>query len=344
MQKHQNIGIIAITLQGNELALKISEELANTSCYTLAKWNDNRFIALPSKLSEYCSTLFEKHDALIFIMATGIVVRSIASCIQNKVNDPAVLVIDDRGNHVISLLSGHLGGANSLTIEVAKFINANPVITTASDVNNLPSVDMLAQEFGLKIASMHDAKVITAMLVNGQNIALDDSEDCIPKDRIPRSQQKVEGKLVVSHKKHLTETVPFVQLIPQNTILGIGCKRNTEPQKLIDFIKQKCDELNIHPKSIAKIVSIDVKADEKAILDAASHLNCSLQFYPAEQLAEVDHLFEGSEFVKQQVGVASVSTSAAFIAANKKGDFILKKCKKDGMTLSILLKTNKEND
>lgn len=344
MQQHKNIGIVSITLQGNELALAIAKQLDNSRCYTLAKWNDNRFNTIPSKLADFCPSLFAEHDALIFIMASGIVVRSIAACIKDKLSDPAILVIDDKGLNVISLLSGHLGGANALTHKIAQLINANAVITTASDVNNLPSVDMLAQQFGLKIESMSDAKNITAMLVNGKRVTLTDSEGYVSTNLMPNSQTKVEGEIIVSHNRQLQSRYPFVQLIPQNIILGIGCKRNTDSQKLINFIEEKCRELNIHSKSIRLIASIDIKADEKAIIDAATHLNCTLQFYSAKQLSEVDHLFDGSEFVRQQVGVGSVSTSAAYYAAKKDGEFILKKCKKDGMTLSILQQKNIQND
>ncbi len=139
------IGIVSISIQGNELALKIASQVDKATCYTLPKWNNPKFKQIKGKLSEFCEELFFEYEALIFIMATGIVVRCIAPLIKDKEKDPAVIVIDDAGKNVISLLSGHLGGANELCIQIAKSISANPVITTASDVNQLPSVDMMAK-------------------------------------------------------------------------------------------------------------------------------------------------------------------------------------------------------
>ncbi len=293
------------------------------------------FLPIEGKLGDFCETLFNKYDALVFIMASGIVVRSIAPWIKSKTSDPAVVVIDDRGQHVISLLSGHLGGANALTLKIAATINTHPVITTASDVNNLPSVDMLAKEHGLIIDSMKDATTITAMIVNGENVVLEDPYHILKNDILPIKQGDKSGSVIVSNHLLINTKKPFVKLIPQNIILGIGCKKDTGSLSLWEFIIENLKELNIDLQSIKAIASIDVKSDEKAILDAALRLECNTTFFAAEQLQEVDHLFEGSAFVKSTVGVASVSTTAAYTSGNKNGRFLLEKKKRDGMTLSV---------
>ena len=330
-----NTAIISISKQGNLLASRIGNQLDHSACYTLAKWEQEGFLPIEGKLGDFCETLFKKYDALVFIMASGIVVRSIAPWIKSKTSDPAVVVIDDRGQHVISLLSGHLGGANALTLKIAAAINAHPVITTASDVNNLPSVDMLAKEHGLIIDSMKDATTITAMIVNGENVVLEDPYHIIQNDILPIKQGDKSGSVIVSNHLLINTDKPFVKLIPQNIILGIGCKKDTGSLSLWEFIIDNLKELNIDLQSIKAIASIDVKSDEKAILDAALRLECNTTFYAAEQLQEVDHLFEGSDFVKSTVGVASVSTTAAYTAGNKNGRFLLEKKKRDGMTLSV---------
>ncbi len=328
-------GIISLSKQGNALAAKLSGLLTNTTCYTLPKWNLQGFSTIQGKLKEFCGELFQKYDSLIFIMATGIVVRSIAPWLKDKTSDPAVVVIDDKGRNVISLLSGHLGGANALSTTIAGLISANPVITTASDVNKLPSVDMMAKSKSLVIGSMEDAKKITAMIVNNENVELEDDFGIFSSSIMPVPEGYCLGKVIVTNKKNIQEDKPFVKLIPRNIILGTGCKMNTDPQKLIGFIRDTLDRFNIDRRSLKALASISVKEHEKAILDAAEELNCPVQFFSPETLQKVDNLFEGSPFVRATVGVASVSTTAAYIAGKEAGKFIVKKETRDGMTLSV---------
>ena len=329
------IAIISISKQGNALAARLAEELNGATSFTLRKWEQKGFETIQGTLKSFCGELFQRYDFLVFIMASGIVVRSIAPWVKDKTSDPAVLVIDDNGNNVISLLSGHLGGANALTVEIAEKINAHPVITTASDVNGLSSVDMIAKQHNLVIDSMEDAKIVTAMLVNGEEVGLIDESGVLTKDYGLYPKGKVAGKIIISNKSQIDEELPFAQLLPKSIILGMGCKRDTNPEKLFAFITDTCTKFNIDMRSITTIASIDVKADEQAILKAAEKLNCELRFYNTETLQTVDHLFEGSEFVRKTVGVASVSTTAAFVAGNRKGNFIVKKEIRDGMTISI---------
>ena len=329
------IGIISLSKQGNALAAKISGLIGNATCYTLPKWNLQGFSVIKGKLKEFCGEAFQKHDSLIFIMASGIVVRSIAPWLKNKTNDPAVVVIDDKGQNVISLLSGHLGGANELSLKIAKLISANPVITTASDVNHLPSVDMMAQSKDLLIDSMEDAKNLTAMIVNRENIELVDDFDIFSKSYMPIPDGQSVGKIIVSNRLDINEDLPFAKLIPKNIILGVGCKKDTNTDKLHEFLQMSIKRFNIDSRSIKTIASISIKEKEEAILQVAEELNCSLAFFSTESLQKVDHLFEGSAFVQSTVSVASVSTTAAYLAGNKSGNFIVKKEINEGMTLSI---------
>ncbi|MCW3807181.1 cobalt-precorrin 5A hydrolase [Plebeiibacterium marinum] len=330
------IAIISVSKQGNALASLLSEKINEEAiCYTLAKYDLEGFQPIKGRIRHFCKFLFQEYEALIFIMATGIVVRSIAPWIKDKTSDPAVVVIDDKGQHVISLLSGHIGGANNLTEEVAMLINAQPVITTSSDVNNLPAVDTLAQEKDLIIDSMNDAKIITSMIINNQKVELVDEHGVFEKDILPDTDGEICGRLIVSNKFGFDEPVPFVRLIPENIVLGVGCKKNTGSHQLWEFIKENLYALNLDLRSVKTIASIDIKAEEKAIIDAAEYLQCTNCFYNQKQLQEVDHLFEGSDFVKSTVGVASVSTTSAYLAGNEKGKFLIRKAKKDGMTLSI---------
>ncbi len=331
-------GIVSISLQGNKLALRLKSFIPEACCYTLDKWANDQQKAIPGRLSNFCGLLFEEYDAIVFIMATGIVIRSIAPWIKDKTKDPAIVVMDDAGNNVISLLSGHLGGANILTQQIANWLQSHPVITTSSDVNHLPSVDMLAKKYGLLIDSMHDAKVITAMIINKQKVILDDKSCYIGNEFLPEIEGKEEGKIIISNKKEINSDIPFVKLLPQNLHVGIGCKRDTDPDNLWQFLNDVCDQLNIDNRAISSINSIGLKADEPAILKVIDNLNCRSTFFSTEELQKVDFLFEGSAFVKEVTGVASVSTTAAYLAGNQKGKFLIKKKAKDGMTISVFQK------
>ncbi|MGQ7869977.1 cobalt-precorrin 5A hydrolase [Sunxiuqinia sp. sy24] len=331
----QSVVIISISLQGNQLAREIKQHFPEADCFTLAKWKAAGFRPIEGKLSQFCQQLFHNYDSLIFIMATGIVVRSIAPWIQDKSSDPAVVVLDDAGKHAISLLSGHLGGANELTTRIGRLIEANPVITTASDVNQLPSVDMLARHAGLVIASMENAKLVTACFVNRQAVELCDAGNWLGVLELPACQGEPHARIIVSNRSIIPADLPAVQLIPPNIYLGIGCKKNSSPEQLWAFINQQMEQLQLDKRSITAVCSIDIKSSERAILEAAKKLNCKTKFYEASTLKTVEHLFEGSDFVKKITGVTSVSSTAAYLAGGKNGNFLVQKAKQTGMTLSV---------
>lgn len=328
------IAIIAITKNGISVAKKLRQALPNVTCYTLPKWEQFDFKQIDGSLKGYCGELFTKYSSLIFIMATGIVVRSIAPYVQSKLTDPAVLVIDEQSQHVISLLSGHVGGANALTKQVAQIVDANPVITTASDASGVLSADMFAQEHNLLIPNMEHAKIITAMLVNGKPVGIVDECNILEHNLFPCSDAD-RGKIIISNKYIVYEHKPYVKMIPKNIIIGVGCRQNTDPAQLIEFIKEVCLSANIDPLSIKTIASVSVKSEEEAIWKASEHYKCALSFYDVDSLKNVEHLFKGSAFVLANIGVSSVSEPSAYLAGKKHGQFIKKKEKKNGMTVSI---------
>lgn len=328
-------GIIAITLQGMKLAKKLKDQFPDSVIYTLEKWHDEECVTIKPDLSTFTAQLFATHKTLVYIMATGIVVRSIANHLVSKTSDPAVVVLDEKGQFVISLLAGHLGGANAIATEIASATNGTAVITTASDVQGLPSVDMIAKAHGLKITSMQDAKTLTAMTVNRQKIGWrNDSLLDLPA-YYSLEDNTVEGLVVVSNRSDLVAQAPFAQLVPQNIIIGVGCRRNTDGQQIIDFIAEQLQLNSINKLSILQIASIDIKADEQGIHDAAAYFNVTTQFIAAAEIERIEHEFSPSAFVKSQVGVSAVCEPAAFIAGGGNGKFISRKMSKQGVTVAI---------
>lgn len=329
-------GIIAITQNGLALAKRLKVQFPESVIYSLSKWHDADCISIEPDLGTFTKTLFDSHKTLVYIMATGIVVRSIAHHLQSKTSDPAVIVLDEKGQHVISLLSGHLGGANAVATEIAKAINGQAVITTASDVQGLPSVDMIAKEHGLKIESMQDAKTITSMLVNGQKVSWQ-NECLVPilTNYDVLKNDSPEGLIIVSNKQKVNTELPFAQLIPVNIVVGVGCRRGVSGENIIAFINEQLLKNNINPKSIRKFASIDIKSDEQGIIETAQYFNVNVEFVAGSEIELIEKDFTASEFVKSQVGVSGVCEPAAFIAAGRNGQFISRKNSKEGITVAI---------
>ena len=329
-------GIIAITQQGLALAKKLKVQFPDSVIYTLAKWHDEECTAIEPDLSTFTAQLFDGHKTLVYVMATGIVVRSIARHLVGKTVDPAVVVLDEKGQFVISLLSGHLGGANAVASQIAETIGATAVITTASDLQGMPSVDMIAKKHQLIIESMHDAKTLTAMTVNGQKVGWrNDSLLTVPACYPTLNEAEADGLVVVSSRTDIKGKVPFVQLIPQNIIVGVGCRRGIPGQQIIDFVTEQLQLNSISKMSIRQLASIDIKSDEQGILDAAAHFGVSAVFVETAEIEKIEHDFSSSAFVKSQVGVSGVCEPAAFIAGGRAGEFISRKKSKEGITVAI---------
>lgn len=328
-------GIIAITQNGLALAKKLKAQFPNSVIYTLTKWHDEDCTPIEPDLSTFTAQLFDRHKTLVYIMATGIVVRSIARHLVGKTVDPAVVVLDEKGQFAISLLSGHLGGANAVASEIAGAMGATAVITTASDVQGMPSVDMIAQKHQLIIESMHDAKTLTAMTVNGQKVGWKNDSLLNLPCYYPCDEIDAEGLVVVSNRTDLAEKVPFAQLIPQNIIVGVGCRRGIPGQQIIDFVTEQLKLNSISEMSIRQLASIDIKSDEQGVLDAAAHFGVSAVFVETAEIEKIEQDFSSSAFVKSQVGVSGVCEPAAFIAGGRAGEFISRKKSKEGITVAI---------
>ena len=170
----KKIAILSITNGGREKALEIKNHLKNTDAFFIKKDNDyknEQIIVVNKSLKEFVSEIFDKYDYLIFIMATGIVVRTIAPLVVSKFSDPAILVMDEKGHNIISLLSGHMGGANEMTLYISNLINSNPVITTATDVNKKSSLDMIAKSLNAHIDNFRDNVLkVNSMIVNNAEV------------------------------------------------------------------------------------------------------------------------------------------------------------------------------
>lgn len=258
------------------------------------------------KLVDLVAEIFGKFDGLIFICAAGIAVRMIAPHIVSKLSDPAVLVIDERGQNVISLLSGHVGRANELALDIAKAIEANPVITTATDVSGQLSVDAVASKLGLVPEPKEAIKAINAAILRGEEI-------------------------------FVTAGDVRLNLIPQNLIAGVGCRRGTSSLKIFEAIQRACAMIHQSIERVKLLASIDAKQDEVGLVSLAEVMGLEIRFFSATELQKKidEYNLAESRFVKRTVSVGNVCEAAALCCVDG-ARFALPKTSFKGVTVALL--------
>lgn len=275
--------------------------------------------------------IFKSYDRIAFICAAGIAVRMIAPYVRRKTVDPAVVVVDDMGRYSISLLSGHIGGANELAREIADLIGAEAVITTGSDARGIEGVDMFAQRYGLEIESMEDAKEITSIMVNGGGIRLiSEIETSINYGNI--SDDVYKGCILVTSQERVDCLRPYCVLRPKNLNIGIGCRRGKSSQHILNAIYEVFRANNLSMKSIKSVSSIDVKRNENGIIEACHILGCKFMTFSAMEIRSLKGMFTKSAFVESKVGVPSVAEPCACLGGGK---LIVGKNIINGVTIAV---------
>jgi len=308
----------------NDLHIYVSGRVANL--LNLENENIENLFIINERVPILLEKTFNKYDLHIFVAATGAVVRIIDGKFKSKDTDPAVITVDDHANFVISLLSGHLGGANEECKKIANGIGAIPVITTASDVGGKIAVDTLSQKIKAKLNDLDGAKRVTSLIVNGENVSLH-----LPKNIVNHDENSA-GAIIVSNRKN----IEISKIIPQNIFIGIGCKRGVSKEHIIEKLKYAMDKQNLELSSIKMAASAWIKSDETGLLEAMKELDIPIKFFEKEEILKLENLIEEkSEYVKKTIGVYGVSEPCAFLASSGKGTFLAKKIKLDGMTLSI---------
>jgi cobalt-precorrin 5A hydrolase len=348
----QQTAIWAITREGLSLALKLREAFPGilhvTECLLPCPSPCFSFPRLADCVKDRFS-LFKEH---VFIMSTGIVVRVIAPCIASKTTDPAVVVMDEKGRHVISLLSGHIGGANRLAVAISEKLHATPVITTATDLHQVPSIDVIAIDYGLFIENPEAIKTISMAFLNQASVYLHDPyhrlehaalDNMIPLTADTNILERTEAvtsttgealsPAVVVDDRLMRFADPCLILRPKSLIAGMGCNRNTSADEIREFLVNKMDQFALSVNSLKCIATIDIKSDEAGLLEVARSLHIPIRFFTREELSRID-IPNPSEIVNQHIGVPSVCEAAA-VLASKKGELIVPKQISPNVTLAI---------
>lgn len=308
--------------------------------------NEKYFVEILEKncnKRSYVAEKFNDYDAFIFVGATGIAVRYIAPHIKSKDVDPAVIVLDEHAGFVIPLLSGHLGGANELANLIADELCATPVITTATDINAKFAVDLWTKKTNQSITDISKIKDVSSAILRNEKIGIYSDFEIIgtlPKQIIECSNDVDENPNIGIAVSLDEKKKPFkntLNAVPKIVVLGVGCRRNTESAKFEDFILKILRNENISIKAVDMIASIDIKKDEKCILDFSNKYGIPFKTANADELMTVPGEFSSSSFVKSITGVDSVcERSAAYFSKNNK--ILLGKTSHNGMTCSIAVR------
>ena len=326
-----------------------------------------------SSLVEFTSLAFAEADHIIYIGAAGIAVRAIAPHLKSKDTDPGVIVMDEKAAYVIPILSGHIGGANALALDLARALGAQAVITTATDVNGVIAIDSWAMQNHMKIDRIGNIKHISSAVLENRRIKLYtqcrgkfavlkseelkalyegfEAADSLDFSNPPKSSGSDVPLVVITDSHSLIEDVrkrfpEALVLIPCVTFAGMGCRKDIDFLPAEELFEQALTELDLDVRAIRSLNSVDLKKDEKALLMLAEKYGIEFKTFSAEELMEAelhtDAEMSHSELVSRVTGAGNVCERAAVMGAamgatGSESDIyiIMKKTKRNGVTIAV---------
>ncbi len=314
--------IIAFTSEG----ARLGEKLDIGDIYVYYKYGSNKHILFKS-IQDIIEKCFKEYDTIVFISACGIAVRSIAPFLVHKSVDPGVVVCDDKGRYVISLLSGHIGGANETAKYIADITGGSAVITTATDVNKKFAVDLWAKENNIVLKDFKTAKEISAAVLNGEKVGYKGSLK-MPEGLTSDTHTRLGIFVGYTVEKPFEKTLLLAE---RRIVLGIGCRAGMSVENIEKAVNELFERESLNINSIKTIVSIDLKAEEQGIIDFSKKTGAEFITYSAKYLNSIEGEFSYSEFVKKTTGLDCVCERAAL---SQGGRLIVKKQKFSGITLA----------
>jgi cobalt-precorrin 5A hydrolase len=347
----ENIGVVCITRQGINIARKIKGFLPSVVIYAQSKHNDSRndIIWYEDSASNVMSMAFQKHSALICIFSLGAVIRLISPLVLSKKTDPAVLVVDDKANFVISALSGHLGGANELARKVANQLNSRAVITTAADVNETIAVDLLGRDLGWTIENYENVTKVSAFVVNEERVGIfqDAGEkNWWPQKNLPKNLILVDsledllapefkGGIIISDGVVIQKALIEKSVIyrPKSLVVGVGLHRDTSAEDIENGIEEVFKKSQLVFTSVRNISTIDSHEFNSGLRNFSNERHVPLRLYSKGSLADVI-VPNPSQIVKKYEGINSVSEASAILSSG--GNLIVPKRKfPPNLTLAV---------
>lgn len=293
---------------------------------------------LEKNITDLTKEVFPSADLIVYFAASGIAVRSIAPFVHSKAQDPAVVVVDEKGKYCIPILSGHLGHANEYASFLSGVLGGEAVITTATDLEQRFSVDQFAQANQLAIEDLSEARNISAAILRGEQITcyMDpdiQAEDAMP-SQIVQAAERSRAAVIISAFKDRRDPEHCLHLIPANIVAGIGCRRGVRSSDVEDAIYAALAKGRVNGRSLAGTASIELKREERGILEAAKSLHVGTRFFSAEQLNRAPGVFTHSDFVFRTTGTDSVAERSA-VLGSRGGRLVLPRMVSKDVTVAL---------
>jgi len=323
------LAIIAITKNGIDIAKRIRAKFPSSQVFAPSKLStgDSSVTWFEEPTTAKVGDLFKSHEALVCIFSLGAVIRLVAPHMRDKKTDPAVVVIDDTAKFVISTLSGHLGGANQLSEEIAGIIGATPIITTAADVNKTIAVDLVGREFGWQIDDDSTVTKVSAFMVNEEKIGVfqdaGERDWWLPKRELPKNvhvysdiedmiNSDCKGFLIISDRAVKDGSVLGRAVIyrPKTLVVGVGLHWDTARDTIREGLEFCLSRFGLSPKSVARFASIKKEAQVAGLRELAEEMKVPVDYYEKQELANIT-IPNPSEVVQTFEGTPSVSEAAA---------------------------------
>ncbi|MBM7854341.1 cobalt-precorrin 5A hydrolase [Desulfohalotomaculum tongense] len=339
-----DIGVLALTSGGAKLAAELAPEL-KARVYLPQRLrdrlNETGSITYFENWNGCVQQAFQKHRGLVFIMAAGIVVRTLAPLLGSKHTDPAVVVMDEKGQFAISLLSGHRGGANELAGRVADICGAVPVITTATDVRGKAAVDVLAEKLNCTLRPLKRVKYFNRLLAEEEYVELY-SQWPLPGDmtagmRVRHWREVASAgnfpSVIVSNRDIEVEGEDYILLTPRNLVVGVGCRKGISAAEVISAVRDTFHLYKLALPAIKTLASVEIKKQERGLIEAAEHLQVPLRFVSREDIHNLAGCYRESEIVKQKIGVGAVCEPSAIHVS--RGKLLVPKQKMGRVTVAV---------
>jgi cobalt-precorrin 5A hydrolase len=335
------VAIVCITKNGINISKRIKEKIPSASIYAQSKHKDSSdgIIWFEKNTKIMIEEIFKEYESIICIFSLGAVIRLISNLLKDKKTDPAVIVIDDKANFVISTLSGHLGGANSLTKSIADILNSTPVITTAADVNETIAVDLLGSEFKWRIENFENVTKISAFMVNEEKIGVyqDTGETKWWNKELPKNVSIVKdidelrsddfkAGLIISDKIITDPLLVNKSVIyrPKSLVVGLGFHWDTTQKEIEDGILKVLKENGLSFLSIRNLSTINRGKSPASLGSFSDKHGIPLEFYDKEKLDKI-MVPNPSDVVKKYEGTSSVSEASSILSSG--GELIVTKQK-----------------
>lgn len=329
MSREEKVCIVTFTDSGLAIGRIIQDEFYRSKLYTTRETVYSKDLVKIENLDKLLKDKFHSFDTWIFVGALGICVRSIAPYIKDKTTDPAVLNIDEQGKFVQAVLSGHTGGANEKTKKLSHVFQAQAVITTSSDLQDIWALDLLATKFGWSVDATVPLNKAISLFVNNRPTALilkvkDAGTAYLEKTKpafadlyydLSELAEKNYELLIYVGYETFESTIPSISFYPKCLTLGSGCSKDIEPELFEELLLKQLHDEHIAYQSISALTSVDIKAEEKAYLAIAEKYHWDFITYPVEELEQVP-LANPSAMVMEKIGVQGVSESSSALASH----------------------------